>query len=641
MPKSVPAGPTSTTQSQQVTASTLVIDDWLWPNGDANELNNVYQMPYPNWLEISVYQPLVAANLTKEYRDSVLQFLPCLATDWVASADGMTYTLNLRQGVKFSNGDQFNAYQVWMQLYGMYYLSANSTAWFNAYNVFDMSNVKFGPGTIAMITQSGLINPSQAALNLMMNSAWPVYVTGPYQIVFHLSAPFIWFPRLLVVWQSQIFDVQYVLDHGGFGTPGAINTYFNLNAIPGTGPYEVTTVSEYNYMALTRNPTYWGAQLSQSEIAGNPMLDPGHVVNVIINYRVDDVARYTDLDSGKAQISMIMAQDWNLVTNNPDKYAYVVTPDNGVQMNFINLNTQLYPTNIKAVRLAIVHAINYTDIIQKAWLGEGVPFVGPEAPFFKELYNLGGFQPYEYNLTLAKQYLAQANIADMPTFTMPVMSGCASCILEAQIVQGNLAQLGILVDLLVVPPSVYISPYGSYATNLQHASQLGQISILNGWPTWTNFTPADAWIWFVSNSSAYGNFAVYSNPTAQACADATMQSADLPHIQSLCSQAQAQVYNDAPYAWVAIVKLWQGSGSLVWQKGVINGFSVDPDWQGEDTAPLVNTVTFGPNAALAAIISAPFGEQSTLKLMTQTTSKLNQIRCCRYSTRVPTLSVQT
>lgn len=37
------------------------------------------------------------------------QVVPKLATDWVASEDGLHYTFHLREGVKFHNGNDFTA----------------------------------------------------------------------------------------------------------------------------------------------------------------------------------------------------------------------------------------------------------------------------------------------------------------------------------------------------------------------------------------------------------------------------------------------------------------------------------------------------------------------------------------------------
>ena len=141
-------------------------------------------------------------------------------------------------------------------------------------SLFDMSNVTFGPATIASINQSGLLSPSQAALKIMDNSSWPVYATGPYTIVFHLRAPFSYFPGTLVAYEGLMFDSQYVLTHGGFGTATLFNTAFNQNPIPGSGPYTVTHVSENSYVPVRTGPNYWGKNLSQADLSVQPILYP-------------------------------------------------------------------------------------------------------------------------------------------------------------------------------------------------------------------------------------------------------------------------------------------------------------------------------------------------------------------------------
>jgi hypothetical protein len=69
---------------------------------------------------------------------------------------------------------------------------------------------------------------------------------------------------------------------------------------------------------------------------------------------------------------------------------------------------------------------------------------------------------------------------------------------------------------------------------------------------------------------------------------------NITKIQQLCTAAQKQIYDDAPYAWLGTFGLWlPPGGSLVWKNGVVKGFLVDPVWTGESTAPILNTVTFG------------------------------------------------
>jgi len=199
---------------------------------------------YPDWLELSVYQPLVTLNLTAEQQFGQLKFLPGLASSWTVSPDNQTYTFNLRQGVKFSDGNPYNAYVSWVDFYFNYYILGNTSNFWLGLAPFNMSGVNYGPSTFALISKGGLTTPDPALLKVMQDQSWPVYVTGPNTIVYHLAHPFLWFMNTLVGFVGPIFDPIFVMQHGGFGTPVSVNTYFNQHPIPGTGPYVVDSLSE-------------------------------------------------------------------------------------------------------------------------------------------------------------------------------------------------------------------------------------------------------------------------------------------------------------------------------------------------------------------------------------------------------------
>jgi peptide/nickel transport system substrate-binding protein len=526
----------------------------------------------------------------------VIQYLPGLAANWSVSPDGRTYTFELRKGVEFSNGDPFNAYQVWAEMYGFYYLSGNSTAWLESYAFFNMSPVKFGPATIALLNQSGLINPSPEALKIMENTTWPIYVTGPYTIVFRLKAPFQWFPGTLVVFEGMIFDVQWVLKHGGFGTPTEFNSYFNQHPIPGTGPYIVTKVVEDSYVEFAQNPNYWGKNLTPEQIAAQPIWDPGHAARVVIYYKPSDIARYTDLVNNVVQLADIEESDWNLVTANP-QLAYLTLPPWAGEVALLGLNTHVYPTNITAVRQAIAYAINYTQLYNEAYLGEMSPYVGPEYPAWKDFYDLGNFPPYTYNLTKAIQILKanHLNPSTFPPLLYKVVSGCDACIRAAEVIQADLAQINMTVNIEVVSQSEYYSVLGNYQTNLENAAQIGALAMVNsgfGWAPAT-LTPADYWVTFVNNQSSWGNWPAYYNPVVQKCVNAFTSTGNISEIQQLCRAAQEVIYQEVPYVWIGVFKLWLPSGgSIVWNKNIVKGFLVDPVWDGQSTEPIFNTVTF-------------------------------------------------
>ena len=593
------AAATNSTSPMQGAPSTLVIDDPFWPSGDLNQLNSIYAIPYPDWLTYTVYQALVTLDGNALYSTGDVKVLPMLATNWNVSSDGTTYTFNLRQNVVFSNGDPFNAYQVWGQFYGLYYLTSNSTAFFNAYPVFDTSTIKFGPATLALMAQSGLINPTPDLLKIMMDTSQPIYVTSQYQIVFHLKAPFVYFPTVLPTYVGLIFDTQYVLQNGGFGTPGTVNTAFNQKPIPGTGPYVVTDMSENSYVKFAKNPTYWGANLTAADVQANAYIDPGHVQNVIIYSKSDDVARYTDLSTGAAQIAGIEAQNWPQILKNPDKYGYFVMPDSSMAFVGISMNTERYPTNITDFRQAIVHAVNLTDISQRVFFGGLAPMIGPEYPAQKEYYDLGNLPQYSNNLTLAKQYLAQSgvDVTKIQPLEFRVVSGCGYCYSTAQIVQADLAQIGIQTNIEVTPGNQWALPYvagaGTYQQGLNASQQVAQLTWFGtGTFAPTAPTPADAWLMFASNQTPANNYAIYSNPTVQQCVNDWTSVSDPNVIKAACTTAQKQMYDDAPYIWLGAIKLVFGAGSVAWQKNVVKSALLDPIFTGISSTVIFNTVTF-------------------------------------------------
>jgi glutathione transport system substrate-binding protein len=407
-----------------------------------------------------------------------------------------------------------------------------------------------------------------------------------------MSVPYQQFLGLLETGFGQIFDSQWALDHGGFGTPTSYNSYFNQHPIPGTGPYFVSSMSEQAYVIFDQNPTYWGNRLTSQQIAAQPLLDPGHVKKAIINYKPDDLTRYSDLSSGSAQIAAILQSNWNLVQANSAKYNYLSLPSWSSLVSALGLNNQIYPTNITDVRQAIVHALNYTQIAQAAFLGQVAPFFGPEYPAWKDYYNPGNYS-YQYNLTLAKQYLTKANITNFPTLNMNIVSEYPLAQNIAQTVQGDLGQIGINVAINVQAPSLFYTPYGSYTYEVQNAAQIGNLVEYFG--TWAvdRMTAADDWITFVSNQSYAGNTALYSNSVVQSAISALVTSSNSSYIHSQLAAAEKQIYNDAPYAWLGVMKLWYADGSLVWEKNVVNSFYVDPTMTAWDTSPFINTVTFG------------------------------------------------
>jgi peptide/nickel transport system substrate-binding protein len=595
-PSTSSSSATSTASQTSPNNQTLSIDSDNWPLGSINQLLAFSASVYPDWAAFTDFQPLVDLNVTAEFPGGAIQFLPDLAQNWTVSANGSLYTFNLRQNVNFTNGDPLNAYEVWASFYAAYYLSGNASSWYNGYLVFNMNPVEFGPATQTLLNQSGgLNNPSPQALAVMENSSWPIYVVNQTTINFQLVNSFPWFLGTLPSLIGQVYDVNFVLQHGGFGTPTSINTYFNLNPIPGTGPYYISDVANEQYVEFTQNPNYWGKNLTAAQIAANPLISPGQAKNVILYAKTDDSVRYLDLSTGAVQISNIGPGNWQTILGNPQKYSYLSMPSDSGLVAAETLNTQLYPTNITDVRLAIVHAVNMTDVIAKSYLA-GTQIVGPEYPAWPQFYDLGNFTPYSYNLTLARQYLAEAgfpNGTGLPPINYTIDT-CSYCATRAEVIESDLQQIGITVTINQLTGdnwcAIACQSYSGYESELGAVGNIEDIGGNNWGPTF--LSPAEYWVAFVSNTSAYGDTALWATPTSNGCAASFFNGSSIATIQSICGQAQSELQASGAYfGWVSL-KYFHGASSTAWLNSDIKSVYFDPLWTGITTDPVFNTVEF-------------------------------------------------
>jgi ABC-type transport system substrate-binding protein len=549
----------------------------------------------------------VTLNGTELYQNGTISVEPMLASSWNESASGTNWTFFLQKGVTFSNGDAFNAYQVWGQLYGFYYLSGNTSGWAVGYNVFNMNSSNFGPSTIALMssTKTQMITPTSQMLSIMENKSWPIYVVNQNEIGFNLKASFAYFPQMWVQFTGLLFDTQYVLNNGGFGTPAAYNTAFNYAPIPGTGPYEVVNsdVVPNSAVTFTQNTNYWAKNWTAAEIQANPYMDPGHVKTIVVTVQPDDVTRYVDLSSGSAYIGPVLTADWSSVLSN-SKLSPFEMPDDAANTATVSINTQRYPTNNTDFRLAIVYAINYTQLSDDAFLGtEGgglTPMMGPEYPSFTQLYDLGHIAPYYYNVTLAEQYLKESgiNTATLAPMDFRVLEGCGVCESAAQLITSDLAAINIPVTVVVTTPSQWGPPlvagYTSYTAELNQSQQASNLAWFGAGGTFApdEPTPADSLLTWVSNESITQNSAIYYNPTVQICVDDLTNGASQSALISACTAAQQVVAEQAPYIWLGSVKLSFGGGDVVYNNQVVKSFLMDPEFSGDSDTAIFNTVQF-------------------------------------------------
>ena len=134
-------------------------------------------------------------------------------------------------------------------------------------------------------------------------------------------------------------------------------------------------------------------------------------------------------------------------------------------------------------------------------------------------------------------------------------------------------------NVVVLTFSNWYSVTGSYFfEEASHPAPLGNLDLLGGnfFSAQEHLRAADCWVICASNESLSNNAAICSSAPVVAAVNAFTSSNNMTYVQSLVKQAQTQIYNDAPYAWIGALRLIWGDGSIVWSKAAVKGFDIDP-----------------------------------------------------------------
>ncbi len=486
----MPPSPTTTTTAAGTVPgpTTLVVDK-------ANELQSVdpaFDYEYAGWEVIAnVYEPLVTYDKTDPTK-----FVGVLATSWTSSADGLLYTFKLREGVKFSNGDEFDANAV----------------------KYSMDRVmKMNQPPSWMLTQ---------CLNLES-----LKIIDKYTVEFHLTLPYSAFLAAMATMTASIVNPNIVEAHGGV-VADSTNAWMDSNAA-GTGPFVLQEWIKGDHLTLARNPLYWGT--------------PPKLEKVIMYYKTSVQTRLLDIKSGFAQIAVI---DVNHISDVQGVEGIVVQSIGlSYHIDFVYMNTKTFPFNNTLIRKAVVHAINYDAIMSGINKDLTTRYVGPFS------HGMEGYdetmEPYKYDPELAKQLLAQAGYPEgqgLPQITYLYYSRDASVALIAQEIQQDLATIGITVNLLGVSFSTYIDKCLSGPQDVPEM----------GWTEWyaDYISPDDFVIPFANPEfpPVGWNPAYYSNPRVTELYEKAPYETDANKRVTMYNEITKIMYDDAPYAWLGQFK---------------------------------------------------------------------------------------
>jgi len=379
----------------------------------------------PGWgAVLQVYQTLVQYN-----RSSYTTFLPVLASRWEISTNRMQWNFTLRQGVHFSNGDPFTAYVMWFSLYRgllmtqdpQFILSQNF--WYPGLDNVNHPDGIGDPQTMAMeanmttwLNSWNFFNPTPSQIAIMgdPNQSFRVLASDRIQLnVGNGYLGFVPYTYLLPTLASPIaaaVDPAPIQAHGGVSNT-TVNSWMSVNMV-GTGPYVLQNPYNPAGTGYTEvpDPNYWGAGAAAAEPLNN-ILQPAKA-SVKINFQGQPALNVQDLRTGAvaaASFAYIGPSTITQLQNTPCVTVKALPLVYGATAGswFIYMNQNTPPFNNLSVRKAVVHAIDYPGIIDAAFGGYASPWVGPVPPSYP-YYNPQNLRPYEYNLTLARQFMAKS-----------------------------------------------------------------------------------------------------------------------------------------------------------------------------------------------------------------------------------------
>ncbi|MCV9939338.1 ABC transporter substrate-binding protein [Boseaceae bacterium BT-24-1] len=247
-------------------------------------------------------------------QDADQSFHGQLASSWEASPDGMQWTFKLKPGVKFHNGEPFNA---------------KTVAWWvpqfkGSENAFTVEAIERVEAVDDLTVRFHMKHPDP-------------------NLLFNLASSFMCIP------EPKAYE--------------ALGDKFGVTEAIGTGPYRMQQFSVGQQTVLVRNDDYaWAAGLSTNQ-------GPAKFKKLTFREIGEESTAYLELKTGGADLLVNVPTDF-LPRIQADKAVKLVTfPGN--ELVYMPINTSVEPfTDIK-VREATAFAVNQKEILASLYGGNG------------------------------------------------------------------------------------------------------------------------------------------------------------------------------------------------------------------------------------------------------------------------------
>lgn len=284
------------------------------------------------------------------YKPGATELVPQLATELPKiSADGLTYTIPLRQGVTLHDGSPFNA------------------------EVMAFSIKRF------------MENGGRPAF-LLAEKVASVEASGDYELMLKLKTPFAAFTSLLTFWGvTPVPQSSYEIGAGKFKPAAFI----------GSGPYKLASFTS-DAIKLDINENYWGEKPQNPGVDIQLFTSPANLYNTFKTKGLDVAYQTLDPDQIASLEKEAASGGWQVVQAGT------------TVINYMTLNQKIPPFNDPKVRQAVAAMIDRNLINERVFQGQAEPLYSliPTSfdtykPVFKEAYGDGNFAKAKELLTAA------------------------------------------------------------------------------------------------------------------------------------------------------------------------------------------------------------------------------------------------
>jgi peptide/nickel transport system substrate-binding protein len=323
---------------------------------------------------------------------------PHLLESWEASDDLKTWTLNLRQNVKWSTGEPFNADDV-------------------------------------VFTMNEWLNPDVGSSVLgLMNYLQPTGIEkrDDHTVVLNLDSPQIAVPEHLYHYPSPI------LDHRTFKGDWLENPV-------GTGPFTLEEWSTGERVVLkARQEGYW-----KNGADGKPLPYLDEII--CVDMGEEEQARVSGIKGG--QIDVFYPEGTSGVQALRDDPSVVIAQIATTQTRVLRMRVDMEPWTDVRVRNAVKLCQDRDKILKLAFFGEGI--TGPDCHVSPVHPEFSPMDPSPYDPEQAKALLTEAGYPDGLDVTITVGSGWEDIVSYAETLKQDAEPAGIRISINAIPNSAY------------------------------------------------------------------------------------------------------------------------------------------------------------------------------------------